>query len=206
MRHRKRGRHLGRTSSHRVAMLRNLASSLFLTEREVDPDIEENAPKVKGRIVTTLQKAREVRPLVEKCLAIACQSLQAEADARQHATSAERNSDEWKRWRTSPQWQSWCQAMAPAVAGRRRILRLIGDKQAVRVLFEDVAPRFEVREGGYTRILRLAKPRLGDAGQRAILELVGSHDRVKQVSEKPAFEVPEEEAAVGTAGDKPAGD
>jgi hypothetical protein len=36
--------------------------------------------------------------------------------------------------------------------------------------------------------------------------LVGSHDRVRQVSEKPAFEVPEEEAAVGTAGDKPAGD
>lgn len=191
-------------------MLRNLASSLFLTEREVDPDIEENAPKVKGRIVTTLQKAREVRPLVEKCITIACQSLQAEADARQHATSAERNSDEWKRWRNSPQWQSWCQAMAPAVTGRRRLLRLMGDKQAVRVLLEDVAPRFEVRAGGYTRILRLAKPRLGDAGQRAILELVGSHDRIKQVSEKPAFETseeePSEESAVASATDKPAED
>ena len=76
---------------------------------------------------------------------------------------------------------------------------MIGDKQAVRVLFEDVAPRFEVREGGYTRILRLAKPRLGDAGQRAILELVGSHDRVKQVSEKPAFDVAEGEPAEAVA-------
>ncbi len=199
MRHRKRGRHLGRTSSHRQAMFRNLASSLFLTEREVDPDIEENAPKVKGRIVTTLQKAREVKPLVDKCIRIACQSLQAEANARQYATDAERNSDEWKRWRTSPQWQSWCQALAPAVAARRRVLQMIGDKQAVRVLFEDIAPRFEVREGGYTRILRLAHPRLGDAGQRAILELVGSHDRVKEVSEKPAFEVSEEEPAAETA-------
>ena len=180
-------------------MLRNLASSLFLTERDVDPDIEENAPKVKGRIVTTLEKAREVRPLVEKCITIACRSLQAEADARQHATNAERNSEEWKRWRTSPQWQSWCQAMAPALAARRRVLQMIGDKQAVRVLFEDVAPRFEVREGGYTRILRLAKPRLGDAGQRAILEFVGSHDRVKQVSEKPAFDVPEGEPAEAVA-------
>ncbi len=179
-------------------MFRNLASSLFLTEREVDSDIEENAPKVKGRIVTTLQKAREVKPLVDKCIRIACQSLQAEANARQYATNAERNSDEWKRWRTSPQWQSWCQAVAPAVAARRRVLQMIGDKQAVRVLFEDIAPRFEVREGGYTRILRLAHPRLGDAGQRAILELVGSHDRVKEVSEKPAFEVSEEEPVAET--------
>ena len=199
MRHRKRGRHLGRTSSHRQAMLKNLASSLFLTERDIDPDIEENAPKVKGRVVTTLEKAREVRPLVEKCITIACQSLQAEAEARQHATDAERNSEEWKRWRTSPQWQSWCQAMAPAVAARRRVLQMIGDKKAVRVLFEDIAPRFETREGGYTRILRLATPRLGDAGARAILELVGSHDRVKQVSEKPAFEVSEGNPAEAVA-------
>ena len=46
-------------------------------------------------------------------------------------------------------------------------------KQAVSVLFEEVAPRFADRDGGYTRILRLAKPRLGDAGTRAILEFVG---------------------------------
>ena len=156
MRHRKRGRHLGRTSSHRKALLKNLASALFLTERDVDPDIEENAPKVKGRIVTTLEKAREVRPLVEKCITIACRSLQAQAEARQYATSAERNSEEWKRWRTSPQWQSWAQAMGPVVTARRRVLQLIGDKQAVRVLFGDIAPRFEQRDGGYTRILRLA--------------------------------------------------
>ena len=47
------------------------------------------------------------------------------------------------------------------------------DKQAVRVLFETIAPRFADRPGGYTRIMRLAKPRLGDNGTRAILELVG---------------------------------
>jgi len=189
MRHRKRGRHLGRTSSHRKALLKNLASALFLTERDVDSDIDQNAPKVKGRIITTLQKAREVRPLVEKCITIACRSLQSQSDARQYATSASRHSDEWKRWRTSSQWQAWSQAIAPSVTARRRILQLIGDKQAVRVLFEDIAPRFEDREGGYTRILRLAKPRLGDNGTRAILELVGAHERVKQVSEKPEFEV-----------------
>lgn len=195
MRHRKLGRRLGRTSSHRKALLKNLASALFLTEREADPDIEANVPKVKGRIVTTLQKAREVQPLVEKCITIACRSLQAQNEARQYATSASRHSDEWKRWRTSSQWQAWAQAMAPVVTARRRVVQLIGDKQAARVLFEDIAPRFEQREGGYTRVLRLAQPRLGDNGKRAILELVGTHERVKQVSEKPQFDVAEPASA-----------
>ena len=44
-------------------MLRNLASSLFLTERDAEDD--DNEPKVKGRVVTTLAKAKEVRPLVQ---------------------------------------------------------------------------------------------------------------------------------------------
>ena len=74
------------------------------------------------------------------------------------------------------------------VAARRRTLRLLGDKEAVRILFADVAPRFVDRPGGYTRILKLAKPRLGDAGTRAILEFVGVHDRVRQRSQKPSFE------------------
>jgi large subunit ribosomal protein L17 len=78
---------------------------------------------------------------------------------------------------------------------------MIGDKKAVRVLFEEVAPRFEERDGGYTRILRLAKPRLGDAGTRAILEFVGEHDRVRQVSERPAFEgLSDEEQTTNEAG------
>ena len=66
------------------------------------------------------------------------------------------------------------------VAARRRALRLLGDKQAVRILFDDIAPRFADRNGGYTRVLRLAKPRLGDAGTRAILEFVGKNDRVRK--------------------------
>jgi large subunit ribosomal protein L17 len=55
-------------------------------------------------------------------------------------------------------------------------------------LFDEVAPRFTDRPGGYTRILRLAKPRLGDAGERAILEFVGVRDRVVQKSVRPTFE------------------
>ncbi len=188
MRHRKRGRHLGRSSSHRKAMLKNLASSIFLTERQTDPDLDKGIPKVKGRVITTLQKAKEVRSLVEKCITIARHSLRAQKVAEQFATTAERGSDKWRQWRSSEQWLQWNKAIAPTVAARRRVLQMIGDKTAVRVLFEDIAPRFEERDGGYTRILRLAKPRLGDAGTRAILEFVGEHDRVRQISERPAFE------------------
>jgi large subunit ribosomal protein L17 len=77
--------------------------------------------------------------------------------------------------------------MAPAIAIRRRLLVLLGDKQAVNVLLSEVAPRFRDRKGGYTRVVRLATPRLGDAGTRAIIEFVGVRDRKVQKSEKPAF-------------------
>ena len=55
----------------------------------------------------------------------------------------------------------------------------------MRVLFSTVAPRFADRPGGYTRIMRLAKPRLGDGGTRAILEFVGVRDRTPQRSQAP---------------------
>jgi large subunit ribosomal protein L17 len=196
MRHRKRGRHLGRTSSHRRALLRNLASSLFLTE--VPEAFVGQPPKAPGQIVTTLQKAKEVRPLVERCITIARRAIPHVEAAAQFGTNAPRGSDAWKTWRTSPRWQQWNAAIAPAVAARRHALRLLGDKRAVEVLFERVGPRFVDRPGGYTRILKLAKPRLGDAGARAILAFVGQHDRVVKRSERPAFEqadTPAESAA-----------
>jgi large subunit ribosomal protein L17 len=51
-----------------------------------------------------------------------------------------------------------------------------------------VAPRFTERNGGYTRIVRLAKPRVGDSGTRAMLEFVGKNDRVSKKATKPSFE------------------
>lgn len=197
MRHRKRGRKLGRNPNHQRALLRNLASALFLTERDTDDlryiDLE-SEPKVKGRIVTTVSKAKEVRPLVERCITIAKKSLEASRAANDLAPSAERGSDAWKKWRQSEEWRAWNAAIAPAVTARRRCLKLLGDKKAVSVLFEEVAPRFEDRPGGYTRVLRLAEPRLGDAGTRAILEFVGVRDRVVEKSAKPAFDAPEDDA------------
>lgn len=191
MRHRRRGRKLGRNPSHQRALLRNLASALILTER--DAEGEENAPKVKGRIVTTLHKAKEVRPLVEKCITIAKRSLPHQRAADDLETDADRGSDQWRAWRQGDQWQEWNKAIAPVVAARRRTLRLLGDKEAVSVLFDELAERFEDREGGYTRILKMAKPRLGDAGAQAVLEFVGVHDRVATQAVKPAFDTEDDE-------------
>lgn len=186
MRHRRRGRKLGRNPNHQRALLRNLASALFLTER--DAEFDENAPKVKGRIITTLEKAKEVRPLVERCITIARRSQAAQDEARRFATDAERGTEAWRTWRKGEQWKQWNAAIAPVVAARRRALVLLGDKAAVRILFADIGPRFIDRPGGYTRILRLCKPRLGDAGTRAILEFVGVRDREVKRAKAPAFD------------------
>ena len=74
---------------------------------------------------------------------------------------------------TGAQWSQWAKTISPAVVARRRVVTLLGDKHAARILFEKIAPRFVDRPGGYTRILKLATPRLGDAGPRAMLEFVG---------------------------------
>ncbi len=197
MRHRRKGRVLGRSPSHQRALLRSLASALLLTER--DAEFDDNKPKVKGRIVTTISKAKEVRPLVEKCVTIARRSLSAKKAASEHGTSAERGSQEWKTWRESDNWRAWNEAISPELAARRRCLQLLHNKEAVGILFDEVAPRFEDRPGGYTRIIRLAKPRLGDGGTQAILEFVGVRDRVVERSQKPAFDDTEDTPTDETA-------
>ncbi len=215
MRHRRKGRTLGRSPSHRKAMLRNLACSLILTERDDmyyeglmqgDGKTPVNPPR-KGRVVTTIHKAKEVRPLVEKCITIAKKALPHEDTAEEFASAADRNSEEWRTWRKSEQWQKWCAARAPVVNARRRAYQILQDNEAVAILFEEIAPRFTDRDGGYTRIMRLAKPRLGDAGVRAILEFVGENDRVK-VKEvtKPAFADDEADSVDEATAEAPATD
>lgn len=203
MRHRNKGRKLGRNPNHQRALLRNLASALILTER--DAQLEDNEPRVKGRIITTLPKAKEVRPLVEKCVTIARRALPMLEKADRMEPHAERFSDDWRRWRESEQWYEWSRAMAPVVAARRRVLRLLGNKQAVRLLFEEIAPRYRDRDGGYTRILKLATPRLGDAGARAILEFVSAERRAKKRKPiKPSFDVDATPVAAAQGADRAA--
>jgi len=218
MRHRKKGRQLGRSSSHRKAMLKNLATGLFLTLRDdmfyeglyqADGSTPVNPPKHKGRVTTTLQKAKEVRPLVEKCVTLAKKALPHLEAADALNTDADRGSDAWKSWREGDGWQKWNAAIAPAITYRRRAYALLGDKEAVSILFDDVAPQFADRPGGYTRVLKLAGVRLGDAGAQAVIEFVGKNDRVKQAAKavKPAFaddsETKEEEAQQEPAAEEP---
>ena len=116
MRHRVHGRKLGRTSAHRKALFRNQLTALFTHER----------------IITTVAKAKELRPQAERMVTLA---------------------------RTG------------TLANRRRILQSVQDKEIVGRLFEEIAPRFADRPGGYTRIMRLGRRR-GDGAELAIIEFV----------------------------------
>ena len=218
MRHRRKGRTLGRNSSHRRALLRNLASALFLTERDelfyegmtqADGVTAVNPPRVKGRITTTIHKAKEVRPMIEKCITLAKKAIPHQEAADKLESSADRGSDQWKEWRKTDDGQKWNSEVGQAVNLRRRAFAVLRDKEAVSILFDDIAPRFVDRTGGYTRIIQLANVRLGDAGTQAILEFVGENDRVKKkttaskpvieddepaVEEEPVAENPEAEA------------
>lgn len=64
------------------------------------------------------------------------------------------------------------------LAARRRALQLLPNKRAVRKLFDEIAPRYADRPGGYTRILRLGRPRVGDAAPQVLFELVGISEEV----------------------------
>ena len=126
MRHLRRGRQLGRNQEHRIALFRNLTRALF-THR---------------RIITGLEKAKEVRIFAEKLI-----------------TLVKKNT----------------------LHARRLALSRLRDKEAVELLFKEIAPLFADRKGGYTRVLKREERRLGDGGQTAFLELV-TESRSKQSS------------------------
>lgn len=116
MRHNRKGRKLGRTTSHRLALFRNQLASLVEHQR----------------ITTTLMKAKELRPIAERLV-----------------TQGKNNT----------------------VHARRRVGRWIGNRDLIKKLFTEVAPRFSDRPGGYLRIIKLG-PRSGDGAEMAVLEFV----------------------------------
>src|SRR5690242_16996426 len=139
MRHRVAHRKLGRVTEHRIAMLRNQAQALLRHER----------------IETTVPRAKELRPFVERIITIAKRGI-AGGDTNGRSLHA-----------------------------RRLVLRDIPNKDVVAKLFDTIAPRFEARPGGYTRILRLGYRR-GDSAEVAQIELVGSEFNPNAEAEKKA--------------------
>jgi large subunit ribosomal protein L17 len=127
MRHRVAHRKLGRTTEHRLALLRNQAEALLTHER----------------IITTLPKARELRPFVERLITIAKRGIQASDPG------------------------------GKTLHARRLVMRDVVSEDVVAKLFDQLAPRFMERPGGYTRILKLGVRR-GDAADVAQIELIGS--------------------------------
>ena len=139
MRHRVAGRRLGRTSEHRVALRRNLAQSLI--EHET--------------ISTTIEKAKEVKPFVEKLITLA---KKGKLEHRRRAIS---------------------------LLGNRAILdyedgRANKKGTVVGKLFSELGPRYLERPGGYTRIIRLSLRRLGDNGELVLLQLLGQDEPMKK--------------------------
>jgi large subunit ribosomal protein L17 len=76
-----------------------------------------------------------------------------------------------------------CYGQQQTLAARRNAARILGDKQIVKKLFDDVAPRFRERQGGCTRILRLG-PRPSDGAEMVYLELVIRKERAAKEKEK----------------------
>jgi len=155
MRHLKAHRKLGRTSEHRNSMLRNLATSLINSRDE--------------RIVTTLPKAKELRPFVERAITLSRRARLLDDDAgalhlrRQaagffHAGNTSVSSFTGKRGQLRPE-------RTAGVAALRR-------------LFNELGERYKDRPGGYTRILKLGH-RDGDAAELAIIELVDNPREVE---------------------------
>ncbi|MFN9156267.1 MAG: L17 family ribosomal protein, partial [Planctomyces sp.] len=84
---------------------------------------------------------------------------------------------------------------APALAVRRRAFSALRDEKAMDILVGELSERFAEREGGYTRIVRLAKVRLGDAGEQASIEFVGDRDRPSKRAKRAAPSVETAEVA-----------
>ena len=111
MRHRVAHRKLGRVTEHRLATLRNQAQMLIRHER----------------IDTTLAKAKELRPFVERLITVAKRGLEDGVETTR------------------------------ALHARRLVARDLADKRVTAKLFTTIAPRFAERPGGYTRVLHLGR-------------------------------------------------
>jgi large subunit ribosomal protein L17 len=166
MRHRKAGRHLNRNVAHRRSLFRNLARALFTHET----------------IVTTVAKAKELRPFAERLITLAKKANAVIVAAQGKGEAEEKN------------------AKVQALHYRRQAMSLLGpihgteiwDKNdestgdtLLKKLFRELGPRYADRPGGYTRIMKQHYRRLGDAGPTAVIELLKKDEKKVQKEKKP---------------------
>lgn len=149
MRHGLKQRKLNRTSQHRVAMFANMAAALIKHEQ----------------IVTTLPKAKELKPIVDKLITLGKKG---------------------------------------GLANRRLAIARLRDETQVKKLFDTLGPRYESRNGGYTRVLK-AGFRYGDNAPLAVIELVDRNESAKgQDSGDFVEDIAEEASAEKAPAKKPA--
>lgn len=158
MRHKIANHRLGRDTEHRLAMRRNMAASLFQYET----------------ISTTPQKAKEIKPFVEKLITLA---KKGDLSARRKAIK---------------------------MLGGDRDIVVQEDGEPVKQgtvigkLFSELGPRYLERPGGYTRIIRLSLKRMGDKGKLVLLQLIGENEKVEEKTgkqETAADETPQQQTA-----------
>lgn len=125
MRHKKHTFKIGRTGSHRNALLANQVCSLIIS---------------KG-IKTTLVKAKETKRIAEKMITLAKKGT---------------------------------------LHARRRAISKLRNKDAVKMLFEEIAPQYADRKGGYTRIIQLGQ-RIGDGAETCLLQWIGEFEKKKEI-------------------------
>ena len=157
MRHLNAHRKLGRTTEHRLSLLRNLATSLINARNE--------------RIITTLPKAKELRPFVERVITLSKRA--------QHLTGDDTTAQAVHLRRQAAAFfhaGNRGQAISAGRRGQERAPRTAG-VAAVKRLFDELGERYKDRPGGYTRIIKLGR-RDGDNAELAIIELVDNpHER-----------------------------
>ena len=150
MRHRVDHRKLGRTAAHRRALMRSMVTSLFQTER----------------ITTTGPKAKEARRVAERLITRAKKGYR----AHQEGVSLKSSGKEAEAQRSE----------ATALAHWRQAGRFVRSTTVLRKLFDELAPLYLERNGGYTRIIRLDQNRVGDNARLVLLELVDT-----EITKKP---------------------
>ena len=162
MRHRIYGKQLNRTSAHRTAMMRNLAAGLF----------------EHGQIETTLPKAKLVQGFAEKLITLAkSKSLHTRRQLERKIN--DRNLFAWSDDPQVPDERksdAFFEVPDASDIKRNRYGDLQKSPRLVEHLLTKVAPMFEDRDGGYTRIVKLDKHRLGDGTDLVLVQLVGQED------------------------------